>query len=128
MAVKGVFVVFVVESPDSGARFLQRNFGFDSAVDLGWYVHLKHACGAEIGLMAAGHESQPSEYQKAFPGSGAILTIEVENADAELERLSTLGISISMPIVTEEWGQRHFGVSGPGGLMIDVVQSLSEGA
>lgn len=126
MAFQGVFVVFVMESPDSGAQFLQRYFGFDSVVDLGWYVHLKHACGAEIGFMEAGHESQPPMYQSAFAGSGAILTIEVSSVDAELERLSALGVMVSMPIVTEEWGQRHFGVSGPGGLMIDVVQPLSE--
>ena len=126
MALQGVFVVFVTESPDSGALFMQRYFGFDAVVDLGWYVHVKHECGAEIGFMASGNESQPQPYRVTFSGVGMILTLEVNDADAELDRLATLGLEATLPIVTEEWGQRHFGVVGPGGIMIDVVQALSE--
>lgn len=124
MDIKRVFDVVVTRDPQVSAEFFRRCFGFDAVTELGWYVHLRHSCGAEVAFMAADHESQPAEYRPALPGRGIIFSIEVEDADRAIARLIELGCTITHPIVTETWGQRHFGLTDPSGLMIDIVATV----
>ncbi len=51
-------------------------------------------------------------------------TFEVEDAQAEYERLTGLGVTMSYDLKDEEWGQRHFMVKDPAGVVIDIVQHL----
>lgn len=126
MALEGVYFVIIVNAPEASAQFLNNHFGFTEMANLGWYIHLSHPIGAEIAFMAPNLENQPQPYRVALSGAGAIMTIEVNDVDSELERLSARNIDIAQPIVTEEWGQRHFGIVDPNGLMIDVVQAVSK--
>jgi uncharacterized glyoxalase superfamily protein PhnB len=125
MEIKQVFDVVVTPDPQASVEFFRRCFGFDAVVDLEWYVHLRHECGAEIAFMAADHESQPAEYRTPISGLGFIFSIEVEDADRALGQLLEAGCAITQPIVTEPWGQRHFGLTDPSGLMIDIVATAA---
>jgi methylmalonyl-CoA/ethylmalonyl-CoA epimerase len=54
----------------------------------------------------------PSLYHVAF---------EVDDLDAELTRLESEGIAITMPLTVEEWGERAFQVRDPNGIIVQLV-------
>jgi uncharacterized glyoxalase superfamily protein PhnB len=57
-------------------------------------------------------------------GEGVIYSFEVENADQEYRKLKDSQVEILYEIRTEEWGQRHFMIRDPGGMVIDLVQTV----
>ena len=74
--------------------------------------------------MQPNHPSQPEFLHLAYPGSGTIYSFEVEQVDQEYEKFKNEGTPILLPIRTEDWGQRHFMIKDPGGMIIDVVQTI----
>jgi uncharacterized glyoxalase superfamily protein PhnB len=76
-----------------------------------------------IAFMAADHPSQPPG-PETFTGKGMFLTLQVADAAAEFERLSSAGVQIAYPLRDEPWGQRRFGLLDPAGTWLDVVQHI----
>lgn len=68
--------------------------------------------------------SQPMELHHAFTGKGVVLSLEVEDAEAEWHRLKDTKLDCIVELRDEEWGQRHFIVVDPAGVYVDVVQQL----
>ena len=63
-------------------------------------------------------------FQPGFIGKGMFLTLQVADAAAEFERLSSAGLPIAYPLRDEPWGQRRFGLLDPAGTWVDVVQHI----
>ncbi len=78
---------------------------------------------------AAQHVSaRPESWPEETHGknvAGRLLGFLVEDVDAEFDRLSSAGLEVVMPLVTEPWGQRRFQVTGPDGLLVEVLQRLA---
>jgi len=55
---------------------------------------------------------------------GVILTIEVEDVDAEDKRLRAAGVPVIHALRSEPHGQRHAIYRDPNGIMIDVVTPI----
>ena len=73
--------------------------------------------------MSPDHPSQPPGPER-FSGKGMFLTVQVEDAAKELERLQAGGLSIAYPLRDEPWGQRRFAVYDPAGTWVDVIQPI----
>jgi uncharacterized glyoxalase superfamily protein PhnB len=70
------------------------------------------------------HEPGPGV---APPSRGSLrraLTLQVEDARAEFERLKGGGLEIAYPLHDEPWGQRRFAVYDPSGAWVDVIQQI----
>jgi uncharacterized glyoxalase superfamily protein PhnB len=93
------------------------------AFDVDWYVHLVLGGVAQLRFLVPNHPSQAVAAQRAFNAQGLIYSFEVENADSAFESDRGHAEIIASP-KTEEWGQRHFLVSAPGGLLVDVIQNV----
>ena len=108
--------------------FYQRHFGFAVGFDTDWYVHLIHTDHPEVALaiVASEHESIPESGRE--PTRGLLLNFEVEDVDAEHERLKASGAQIVQALRDEAWGQRHFIVAGPDGVLIDVIRPIPPAA
>jgi uncharacterized glyoxalase superfamily protein PhnB len=52
------------------------------------------------------------------------VTLQVEDAAAEFQRLKAAGLAIAHPVHDEPWGQRRFAVHDPAGTWVDVVQQI----
>ncbi len=50
----------------------------------------------------------------------------VEDIDGEYARLQGEGVPITTPIETEPWGERFFQVTDPSGVVIQLVQWMTE--
>jgi catechol 2,3-dioxygenase-like lactoylglutathione lyase family enzyme len=60
---------------------------------------------------------------RAVP-AGSLVTVEVDDATALRTRAAELGAEVVLDLRDEPWGQRHFIVSDPDGLLVDVVQVI----
>ncbi|GAB3249278.1 VOC family protein [Larkinella harenae] len=76
---------------------------------------------AELSFLLPNHPSQRPIFQKPFAGEGMYLTIEVDDVDAEYERIRSLNVPIEIEIRDEPWGDRHFAIVDPNGIGIDIV-------
>ncbi len=120
----GFFPVLTSEKLRDCRNFYVRHFGFRVAFEADWYIHLVSDTGIQLGFLQPDHPSQPEYVHRAYPGHGMIYSFEVENVDREYERLKSGDVPILLEVRTEEWGQKHFMIKDPVGMVIDVVQAV----
>ncbi|MFI6901020.1 VOC family protein [Nonomuraea sp. NPDC050394] len=102
--------------------FYVRLFGFEVTFEADWYVSLRRDA-FELALLNYDHSTVPAAYRK--PAQGILLNIEVDDVDAEWERLVlTEGLKPEQEIRTEDFGQRHFIVADPNGVLVDVITNI----
>lgn len=103
--------------------FYTETLGFGVSFENEFYL-LLHAPGGEaaISFLLPDHPSQQSLFQPAFSGTGMYLTIEVEDVDKLYAELQKKGTEITIALREEPWGDRHFAVTDPNGVGIDIVQ------
>ncbi|WP_150252657.1 VOC family protein [Nocardiopsis deserti] len=101
-------------------------FGFEETFAADWYVSLRRPGPPEyeLALLDPGHPTVPEGYRR--PVQGLLLNFEVEDVDAEWERLVVRGgLRPELGIRTEDFGQRHFIVADPGGVLVDVITPVA---
>ena len=85
-------------------------------------LHLHHeGSGAQLGFMLPDHPTQPPFLHPRAVAEGSVITVEVADVDAALAEAGRMGLEIAMGFREEPWGQRHFMVRDPAGLVVDVV-------
>lgn len=72
--------------------------------------------------MRYNHPSVPTNFRKQ--AQGMILNFEVEDIDSEYERFKEQNVEIIQNLKDEEWGQRHFIISDPNGILIDIIEMI----
>jgi catechol 2,3-dioxygenase-like lactoylglutathione lyase family enzyme len=77
---------------------------------------------AELSFLLPGHPSQQPLFHHAFQGQGVYLTIEVDDVDQLYNELKKKGVTIHIDLRNEPWGDRHFAISDPNGIGIDLVK------
>jgi catechol 2,3-dioxygenase-like lactoylglutathione lyase family enzyme len=111
----------VTEKIQASKDFYVRLFGCTVRYDSDWFVLLE-LDGSELGFMRPDLQSQAAVFRPAFNGRGMWIAVDVDNVDAEYERIRALGIPIEAALRDEPWGDRHFVVLDPNGIGIDIVQ------
>lgn len=97
--------------------------GFQPVFESDWYVHLKNG-DIELGLMAPGQKMQPSCLQEPYAGAGVWISFEVDDVDAEYERLHAAGAPCDAPPQDRPWGERQFLVRDPNGFAVNIAKSI----
>ncbi|WP_351236573.1 VOC family protein [Streptomyces sp. NPDC002133] len=100
--------------------------GFETTFEADWYVSLKRpgTLPYELALLDATHPTLPEAYRT--PVRGLLLNFEVVDVDAEWERLVVLaGLKPELDLRSEDFGQRHFIVADPNGVLIDVITPIA---
>jgi uncharacterized glyoxalase superfamily protein PhnB len=77
---------------------------------------------SEISFLLPGHASQQPLFHQPFKGSGVYLTIEVEDVDQLYKEIKKKGVEIKIKLRDEPWRDRHFGITDPNGVNIDIVK------
>jgi len=104
-------------------EFYTRVLGFDITFENDFYL-LVHTPGkqAEISFLLPDHPSQDPVFHRPFGGEGVYLTIELDDVDSMYDDLKSKGIEIKVELRDEPWGDRHFVIKDPNGVMIDIVR------
>ncbi len=124
MKTKGFFPVIVTDRLAESKKFYTEHLGFDVAFEADWYLHLANAEGVQLGFLAPGHESQPAFLQKAVEPQGLVYSLEVEDAAGAHAELTSKGLDVALELKDEEWGQRHFMLTDPNGVTVDIVEPI----
>ncbi|MGK9230778.1 VOC family protein [Inquilinus limosus] len=116
----------VIMTPEvaATAAFYVRHFGFRPLFEAEWYVHLQSAEEAQVNLaiLDGSHGTIPAAGRGRV--SGLLLNFEVEDVDAEYERMKAAGLPILLDLRDEDFGQRHFITQDPNGVLIDVIKPI----
>jgi catechol 2,3-dioxygenase-like lactoylglutathione lyase family enzyme len=110
-------------------EFYTRLFGFETTFEADWYVSLRREGPRpyELALLDPTHPTVPEAYR--LPVQGLLLNFEVEDVDAEWDRLVVQGgLRPELELRSEAFGQRHFIVADPSGVLIDVITPIAPGA
>ncbi len=123
MHASSFYPVILTEQVAATAAFYTEHFGFGKVFEAEWYVSLRmsdHNSPFELAILDATHPTIPDAYRTNV--KGLILNFEVDDVDAEYERLIRgAGLPLELEIRSEEFGQRHFITSDPNGVLIDVI-------
>jgi uncharacterized glyoxalase superfamily protein PhnB len=105
-------------------EFHVRWFGFEVVFEASWIVVLgRDTETPALAFMHTDHPSHPPA-PAAYAGDGMFLTLQVEDARAEYERLASAGLTFALELTDEPWGQRRFAVVDPAGMWVDVVEQI----
>lgn len=123
MQVLGIGTAFASKEPSAAGAWFTEHLGFHPLVDLGWYVSTQHPDhdGLRVDFVRHDHATwvEPSAGVR-----GAMLAFVVPDVDTRHELLVAAGVPILKEPVTEPWGQRRLQVTGPDGLVVELVQPV----
>jgi catechol 2,3-dioxygenase-like lactoylglutathione lyase family enzyme len=110
-----------VEDVAASSSFLINHFGFSEAMAADGFASLtRDDAGMNVIFLRRGLPSLPAD-QRDDHASGLILAFVVDDLEGELARLQSEGVTITMPLTAEEWGERAFQVRDPNGVIIQLV-------
>ncbi|WP_309102123.1 VOC family protein [Microbacterium sp.] len=122
MQVTSFYPVLMVDDVAATAQFYRDVLGFVTTFEADWYVSLRFD-GGELAILDHRHETIPAGFRR--PVTGLLLNVEVPDATAEHERLvGAMELVERLPLRDEAFGQRHFIVEAPGGVLIDVIEPI----
>ena len=124
MKVTSYYPVLLSDDVTRAAEFYIRHFRFQPLYQADWYVHLQSLedPSVNLGLVDRTHETIP-EVGRGRAGT-VLLNFEVEDTDDDFARLTAEGVRIALGLRDEAFGQRHFIVEGPDGVLIDVIRPI----
>ena len=117
------YPIIVTDKVEECRAFHARFFGFETIFQASWIAVLGAGGKPILAFMDPSHPTTPPE-PAAFKGEGGFLTLQVEDARAEHERITAAGLTLDLPLTEEPWGQRRFGVVDPAGMWVDVVEQV----
>ncbi|MFV2054390.1 VOC family protein [Aliiroseovarius sp. YM-037] len=114
-----------VEDVTGTAEFYKTHLGFTPMFESDWYVHLQGAKNPAVNLAILRHDHETIPAGAQGVTRGMILTFEVEDVDAEHERLVGAGVPVAQELRDEPHGQRHAVYRDPNGLLVDIVTPIA---
>jgi uncharacterized glyoxalase superfamily protein PhnB len=124
MKITSYYPVLMVQDVSASAAFYTRHFDFQPAFESDWYVHLQSSQDPSVNLaiLHGDHATIPSRARGR--ASGILINFEVEDVDFFYSRVQEAGLEIVLPLRDEDFGQRHFIVQDPNGVLIDIITPI----
>ncbi|HKR51139.1 MAG TPA: VOC family protein [Pseudonocardiaceae bacterium] len=105
----------------ASSAFLVDHFGFREEMAADGFASLaREDIGMNVVFLRTGLESLPAD-QRDDHAAGLILAFVVDDLEGELARLRGEGVAITMPLTSEEWGERAFQVRDPNGVIVQLL-------
>jgi uncharacterized glyoxalase superfamily protein PhnB len=121
MKVTACAVSLNVEDVPASTAFLVDHFGFRVTMAADGFASLtRDDVGMDVVFLRRGLSTLPAD-QRDDHASGLILALVVDDLEGELARLQAEGVVVTMPLTTEEWGERAFQVRDPNGVIVQLV-------
>ncbi|MDX3224691.1 VOC family protein [Streptomyces sp. ME19-01-6] len=121
MKVTSCAVSLNVDDVPASSAFLVEHFGFHEQMAADGFASLtRDDLNMNVVYLRRGLETLPAD-QRDEHAAGLILALVVDDLEGELARLRAEGVTITMPLTEEEWGERAFQVRDPNGVIVQLV-------
>ena len=129
MKTTSYYPVIMTHDVAGTAAFYTSHLRFKPLFESDWYVHLQSTEdeSVNLGIVGADHETIP-EQARGKASQGLLINFEVEDPDAVHERIVAAGLPILRSLRDEAFGQRHFILADPNGVLIDVIKPIQPSA
>ena len=128
MKVTACGVSLNVDDVPTSTAFLVDHFGFRTEMAADGFASLtRDDIGINVIFLRRGLPTLPADQRDDHAG-GLILALTVDDLEGELARLQAEGVAITMPLTSEEWGERAFQVRDPNGVIVQLVDWNAPGA
>lgn len=122
MQVTASAVSLTVDDVPASSAFLINHLGFREEMAADGFASLKRDDAAvNVVLLRRGIEVLPEEFRDQR-ASGVIVAFVVTELEHEEKRLREEGVTITMPLREEPWGERLFQITDPNGVVIELVE------
>jgi catechol 2,3-dioxygenase-like lactoylglutathione lyase family enzyme len=122
MGTTSIYPVLMSDDVAASAAWFRDHFGFETTFEADWYVSLRRDRW-ELAVLDASHATIPAGHGR--PAAGVLVNLEVDDVDAEWRRLVVEGpLTPLLEVRSEAFGQRHFIVAGPDGVLVDVITEI----
>ncbi len=116
-----------VDDVTASATFVKQHFGFSEEMSADGFMSLSRKdVGFNLIFLRTGLESFKPIHLRGHQADGLLIVLVVDDIDTEYERIQAEGVTITTEIETEPWGERFFQVSDPNGVVIQLVQWITE--
>ncbi|MGW0436066.1 VOC family protein [Micromonospora sp. NPDC003197] len=127
MQITGAAISLNVDDVAASAAFLKQHFGFREEMAADGFVSLtRDDLGFNVIFLRTGLASLKPDSLRDQHASGLIVVFVVEDIDGEYARIQREGVEITTPIETEPWGERYFQVTDPNGVVVQLVQWMTQ--
>lgn len=120
MKIKRIDTTISTEKLQESKEFYMKHFGFKLVYESSWYIELLSP-SLEVGVSFTLPQREEGEF---FNGKGLILSFEVDDVDAEYERLKQAGLNIYQELQDKPWGERSFVVDDPAKVHIYIYKTI----
>ncbi|HEY1178031.1 MAG TPA: VOC family protein [Phytomonospora sp.] len=129
MKVTSTAISLNVDDVTASAGFARDHLGYEQAMAADGFVSLKRADAAvDLIFLRRGIEVLPAGLREQH-AAGLIVALVVDDIQTEYDRLTAEGVTVTVPLRTEEWGERLFVIADPNGVHYEFVQWITpEGA
>ena len=129
MQTTSYYPVIMTRDVHATTDFYARHFDLQPLFTADWYVHLQSKTDqrVELAVLDGTHDTIPPA-SRGQVAAGLLLNFEVTDVDAVHDRLQAAGVPIALTLRNEAFGQRHFIVQAPDGVLVDVIQPIPPSA
>ncbi|PSB04238.1 glyoxalase [filamentous cyanobacterium CCP1] len=118
-----------VDDVTASAAFIKQHFGFKEDMSAEGFVSLSRPdAGFNLIFLQTGLKSFKPTHLRGHRADGLLVVFVVNDIDREYTRLQSEGVTITTPIETEPWGERFFQVTDPNGVVLQLVQWMTDQA
>lgn len=121
MKIRRVDSTFSTPKLQESKEFYMRYFDFRLVFESDWYIELIAPDAPGIGVSFTLPQREIGEF---YNGKGVILSFEVDDVDAEHDRLKAAGLEIYQDLQDKPWGERSFVVHDPNGVHIYIYTTI----
>lgn len=123
MKVSALTTAFTTDKVAETRDFYVKYFNAHVTFDCGWYVNL--AFGQKY--TALQFMSPQEVHHELSSSAGLLYNFNVEDVDAEYQRLTEAGLEVVVPLEDHAWGDRGFGVQDPNGITLYIYSEREPG-
>lgn len=116
-----------VDDVMASATFVKQHFGFHEEMSAEGFISLARPdAGFNLIFLQTGLASFKPIHMQGHRADGLLVVFVVDDIDREYARIQSEGVPITTAIETEPWGERFFQVTDSNGVVIQLVQWVTE--
>ncbi|WP_378954652.1 VOC family protein [Pelosinus sp. sgz500959] len=120
MKIKRVDATISTNKLQESKNFYMEHFDFQLLYESDWYIELI-ARDLASGISFTLPQREEGEF---FNGKGLIISFEVDDVDAEYDRLKAEGLHIYQEMQDKPWGERSFVINDPNGIHVYIYKAI----